>query len=340
MLINIFLTAFNAVTPIVLLILFGYLLKQKGFLNESFTKIGSKLVFNIFLPAMLFINVYEIPSMESITWDLMIYCLVMVFVLFAIGLVLALITTKDPRRRGPIWQCTLRSNFAIIGMPLAAALGGDDATAVAAMVVAVAVPAFNILSVIALSVFVPQSGGSKISFKGVVKDILRNSLTQAVFAGLACLVIRALQIKFCGRVVFALNNQTAFLYKAIKNLSSVCSPFALIVLGAQCEFSAVKGMFKELSAGIIGRLILAPMLCLGGAILLNKFGVLSCGANEFPALVAVFGSPTAVSGAIMAAEMKNDDQLATQMVMWTSVVSVLTIFVIVCVLMSMGLLAA
>ena len=208
---NIFLTAFNAVMPIVLLILFGYFLKQKGFLNENFTKIGSKLVFKIFLPAMLFINVYEIDGMDSIAWDLMIYCLGMVFLLFVLGLVLALLTTKDPRRRGPIWQCTLRSNFAIIGMPLAAALGGDAAIAVAAMVVAVAVPAFNVLSVIALSVFVPQSGGSKISFKGIVKDILKNSLTQSVFIGLACLVVRALQVKYFGRVLFALSDQTEFL---------------------------------------------------------------------------------------------------------------------------------
>ena len=335
---NIFITALNAVAPIVLLILLGYLLKRKGFLTEGFVKNGSKLVFNLCLPAMLFVNVYEISGMESISWDILIYCLVMIMIVFVAGLAIALLCTKDPRRRGVIWQCSFRSNFAIIGMPLAAALGGVEATAVAAVVVTVAVPAFNILSIVAMSVFVPQSGRDKISVAGVLKSIATNSLTQAVLAGLLCLVVRWLQVEFFGEVVFALNNQTKFLYKVVENLAAICSPFALLILGAQCDFTAVKGMFKEITAGVLTRLVFAPVLCIGGAILLNSLGVISCGPNEFPALVAVFGSPTAVSGAIMATEMKNDEQLATQLVMWTSIVSIATIFVIVCVLMSMGLL--
>lgn len=335
---NILLTAINAIAPIVILILLGYGLKQIGFITKDFAKIGSKLVFNICLPAMLFVNVYELSGMEAVTWDLLLYCIIMIFIIFAIGLVIALCFTRDPGRRGAIWQCSFRSNFAIIGMPLAASLGGSQAVATAAMVTTVAIPTFNILSVIALSVFVPQSGGNKISAKGVVKDIMKNALTRAVLVGLACLAIRGLQVEIFGEVVFALNNQTKFLYKVIENLAAICSPFALLILGAQCEFSAVKGMFKELAAGVTARLVVAPLLCIGGAIILSSMGIISCGPNEFPALVAVFGSPTAVSGAIMAAEMKNDDQLATQLVMWTSVVSVITIFVIVCVLMSMGML--
>lgn len=335
---KIFLTAVNAVLPIVLLILLGYYLKVSGFLSENFIKTGSKLVFRICLPAMLFVNVYEISDMGQISWDILIYCLAVIFALFAIGFGIAMISAKEPGRRGAIWQCTFRSNFAIIGMPLAAALGDSEATAVAAMVVTVAVPAFNILSVVALSAFVPQSGGKKITAKGVLTDIAKNPLTISVMAGFLCLLIRWAQQRFLGEVVFALNRDLTFLYKVISNLAAICSPFALLILGGQCEFSAVKGMFRELAAGVLGRLVVAPAVCIGGAIALTALGVLHCGPNEFPALVALFGSPTAVSGAIMAAEMKNDEQLATQLVMWTSVVSVVTIFIIVCVLMSMGLL--
>lgn len=335
---KIFLTAVNAILPIVILILIGYYLRKSGFLSEGFAKTGSKLVFRVCLPAMLFTNVYEISGMNAISWDLLIYCLVVIFVIFAVGFGIAVATAKDPRRRGVIWQCSFRSNFAIIGMPLAAALGDDKATAVAAMVVTVAVPMFNILSVVSMSVFVPQSGENKLSAKGVLKDIAKNPLTTAVLVGFLCLLVRWLQQHYLGRVVFSLDRQTAFLYKVIDNLGAICSPFALLILGAQCEFSAVRGMFKEITAGVLSRLVLAPALCIGGAIALGALGVLSCGPNEFPALVALFGSPTAVSGAIMAAEMKNDEQLATQLVMWTSIVSIATIFILVCILMSMGFL--
>ena len=335
---DIFLTALNAVAPIVLMILLGYLLKCKGFLTEEFIKNGSKVVFRLCLPAMLFTNVYEIAGMEDISWDFLLYCIVMILVVFVVGLLISLATTKDPRRRGVIWQCSFRSNFAIIGLPLAAALGGNEAVAVAAMVVTVAVPAFNVLSVIALSVFVGDSETGKTSPVRIVKDIAMNPLTLSVLAGLLCLAIRGLQMSVFGEVVFALNNQTKFVYKVLDNLGAMCSPFALLILGAQCEFSAVKGMFKEITAATLTRLVIAPVLCIGGAIALTAMGVLSCGPNEYPAMVAVFGSPTAVSGAIMAAEMKNDGQLGTQLVMWTSIVSIVTIFTIVCILMSMGLL--
>ena len=95
---------------------------------------------------------------------------------------------------------------------------------------------------------------------------------------------------------------------------------------------------KEITIGIVWRIVLAPVIGLGCAILLNKLGILSCGANEYPALLALFGSPVAVSSAIMAEQMHNDEQLATQLVVWTSICSIVTIFAFVCVLMGMGLL--
>ena len=55
-LMDILITAVNAVMPIILVILLGYLLKQSGFLSKDFVKTGNKLVFNVCLPCMLFIN--------------------------------------------------------------------------------------------------------------------------------------------------------------------------------------------------------------------------------------------------------------------------------------------
>ena len=48
---SIFLFAINAVLPLVLLILLGYLLRRVGFLNDEFLKIGNKVVFRVALPA-------------------------------------------------------------------------------------------------------------------------------------------------------------------------------------------------------------------------------------------------------------------------------------------------
>ena len=337
---NIFMTAVNAVFPIVALILFGYILRKKGFFPESFIKTGSWFVFNVCLPCMLFTNVYEISGMDAIPWDIVIYCVLAVFLLFVLGLGIALVTTKDLKRRGVIWQVTFRSNFAIIGIPLAASLGDSEAVAVAAVAITFVIPFYNILSVVALSVFSGQSDSGKISVRGLLKSIITNPLTISVLAGLACVLIRTVQQQIFGEVVFSLSNHTKFLYTAVSNMASMASPFALIVLGGQCEFSAVKGMFKEILVGTLARIVLAPIIVIGGALLLSRFtSFLDCGSNELPALISLFGSPMAVSGAVMAGQMKNDEQLATQLVVWSSVGSIATIFITVCVLMSAGLLA-
>ena len=73
---------------------------------------------------------------------------------------------------------------------------------------------------------------------------------------------------------------------------------------------------------------------------MNRLGIVSCGPAEYPALVALYASPVAVSSAIMATEMKNDEQLATQLVVWTTLFSGITIFIIVCILMALGLIIA
>jgi predicted permease len=333
-------TAVNAVVPIILLIFLGYALRRTGFLNENFTKTGNSLVFNLCLPAMLFVNVYNIENLSVIRWDVVAYCLGVIGILFLVGLISALTTTAVPERRGVILQCAFRSNFAIIGLPLAASLGGSGAEAMAAVISAFSIPVFNILAVISLSVFVTKPDGGKTDIKKILLNIAGNPLILGVAAGLLCLCIRWAQAAYCGQVVFSLKNQLQFLYTALNNLKAVASPLALIVLGAQFEFAAVKGLWKEITVATAVRIVGAPVLGIGLAALLNHFvPSLGWGANEYPALVALFGSPVAVSSAVMAKAMDNDGQLATQLVVWTSIGSMVTIFLTVCLLIFAGLLA-
>jgi len=336
---NILMTAVNAVLPIILLILLGYFLKKKKFLSDSFVLTGNKLVFNILLPCMLFINVYDIESFSAIQWDMVAYAVMMVLIIFGLGFVTAILSTDNEKRKGVIWQCTFRSNFAIIGLSLAEALGGNEAMGMAAVISAFTIPIFNILGVIVLSFFVDKSGSGNVDIKRMLLNIARNPLIIGVVLGLVCLGLRTIQMKLFGEEVFLLRKHVRFFYTAINNLKMIASPFALIVLGGQFEFSAARGMKKEIIVGTLWRIVLAPILGIGTAVLLSEYtSLLSCGVNEYPALIALFGSPVAVSSAVMARAMGNDEQLATQLVVWTSVCSIVTIFLQVCLLMGAGLL--
>jgi len=335
---KVIITAANAVLPIVLLILLGYYLRNRNFFDEKFLKTGNRLMFQICLPAMLFINVYDIPNLSAINWGLVWYCIGAVAFLFIGGLLISIVTTKEPDRKGVIWQCVFRSNFAIIGLPLTAALANDSAEAAAAVLSAFTIPMFNIFAVIALSFFHREKGQQKINWKKMILDILRNPLITGVVLGIAALVLRQIQETVIGRTCFALKSNLPFLYQTLNFLKSIASPLALIILGGSFVFDGARGRMREISVAVVSRLLLAPTIGIGGAYFLgNCLGLFSCSGSEYAALIALFGTPVAVSSAVMAWEMHSDHQLATQLVVWTSVLSVFTIFLLVCVLMLIGL---
>lgn len=335
----IFLTAANAVLPIVLLIFIGYWLKQIGFLSEDFLDTGNKLVFRLFLPISLFVSVYTIESIQNLPWDVIVYCLIITLLIFVLGLVTAMWSTNVIRRRGVMLQCIFRSNFAIIGLPLAASVGGDQAEAVAAVISAFLIPVFNVLAVTALTMF---DGTQKRNHVGaVLVNLSKNPLIKGIAAAFVCLLIRQAQISAMGRTVFTLKDQLPFLYSVLTMLKNCTTPVALIVMGGKFTFSAAKGMMKEIVIGSVWRIVLAPVIGVGLAILLSRYtNLISFGPNEYPSLVGLFASPVAVSSAIMAKQMGGDDQLATQYVIWTSVCSMVTVFLLISAMVAMGLLAA
>ena len=354
---NIILTAINAIAPIVLLIVLGYVLKRIKFLSKDFLKLGNKLVFRVLLPVMLFMNIYD-SDWSAFRWDIILYALIAISVIFCLGLLTCILTTKKAERRGVILQCIFRSNFAIIGTSLAASLAGNglgqSVSANVALLQAFSIPVFNILAVISLSVFAGKEPATdektqseaaasvkpKHGVKAILKGIVTNPLIIGVAVGLVFLGIRQAEVAAFGEVVFSIKNHLTFLHSALAMLGSIASPLALIVLGGQFEFSATKGMLKEIIVATSWRLVLAPLLGIGVAVLLTRYTpILPLGPSEFPALVALFATPVAVSSAIMAAEMKSDEQLATQLVVWTSILSIITIFVTVCLLMAAGYLA-
>lgn len=333
---TIFVTAVNAILPIVLLIALGYGLRQCSFLTKEFVAGGNKLMFRLLIPLMLFTNTYTIESFSSVPWDLTLYGAGMVLVIFLLGYFLTPGLTREPGRKGALLQSTFRSNTAVIGISLAQALGGEEAVQVATVVTAVCVPLLNVLAVMALSLY--GSNGGKLDGKKLLKNIVTNPLILGIAAGFLCIALRAVEKAVFGSVVFTLGGNLQFLYSALRQAGSIATPFALIILGAQFNFAAMGDMKKEILWGTAWRVVIAPALGLGAAIALNQFGVLHCASADYPALIALFGTPTAVSSAVMAGQMGCDEQLATQIVVWSSVASIFTLFVTVCLLMGMGLL--
>ena len=107
-------------------------------------------------------------------------------------------------------------------------------------------------------------------------------------------------------------------------LYGLATPLALIILGVQFEFSAISELKKEIVFGTIIRTVIVPVLGLGIALLF--FRERFTGAH-FAAFVALFATPLAVSTVPMTQEMKGDTALAGQLVVWTTLLSGITIFI-------------
>ncbi len=329
-----FIFAANAVLPIVLMIAFGWVLKKIGLLSAEFLNVGNKFTFRVLLPVLLFYNVYNINSLSDINPVFVLYGLGGVLVIFFGAIAVTCLYTKDPAKRGSLIQAAFRSNYAIIGLPLAEALFGAKGAAAAGVMSAFCVPLFNILGVVALSIFNGSNKKGAFDVKKILLGIIKNPLILGTLAGLASLALRELFV-LCG-VGFRLRDIT-FLYKTLENVKSICTPFALIVLGGRFEFSAVSRLWKDILFGTLIRTVAVPVLGLGGALLLKYTLVPGLSGEHFATYVGVFATPVAVASAIMAKEMGAHDELAGQLVVWTSLVSTVTIFIYVTILRSIGI---
>ena len=332
---EVFSFSFNAVAPILLVTVAGYIIKVSGLFDDSFFKKCNTLVFRVLLPILLFKNVYDINSISDINFSALLYCVAAILVLCLIGNLSAKIFADNRQQKGVINQCTFRSNYAIIGIPLAESLGSAEALAFAGVLSAVSIPLFNVLAVILLSHYSQKDSDTNI--KDTLKSAAKNPLIRGVGLGIIVLLVRQfIPINETGELVFSVKDDLPFLYSAVSNLARAASPIALVVLGARFDFSAVKSLIKPITASVVLRLIVAPLVGVGGAMLLSYAGIMPFTATEYPALISLFGTPVAVSSAVMVGEIGGDEQLAGQLVVWTSLMSVFSIFITVFLMKSLG----
>ena len=324
-----FIFALNAVLPIILIVAIGYFLKKRGFMDQKFAKMANKLVFNFFLPPLLFLNVYKIKDIGDIDFGFILYGIIVLISLFLLAIPAVIAFTKDASRRGVLLQSSFRSNFAYIGIPVAMSLFGEEGVAVASILSAAFIPVFNILAVISLSMF--NTGSEKPSVKKILIGIVKNPLIQSIVLGLIVLAMRSYFVKYS--ISFRLSDIKP-VFEVMELISKLATPLALLSLGAQFEFSAVKELKREISFGVLLRCAISPAIGIGIAYFAfgNKFG-----GAEFAAFVAAFATPVAVSSIPMAQEMGGDVQLAGQLVVWTTLLSVATQFIAAFLLKSAGI---
>lgn len=323
--------------PILILVFVGYFLRCIHFADDAFFKKLNKMVFKVFLPVLLYWNVYEIENLGLVRWSAVFYCVFAVLFICLVGYGVTKLFFKGRENIGVLTQCSFRSNYAIIGIPLAESLGGAEAVAFASILSAVTIPLFNILAVIILSHY--SSRNENQSLKHTLKSALTNPLIISVAFGVVTVAIREnLPLNELGDPIFTLENNLPFVYTALSRLAKVASPVALVVLGARFDFKAIGVLKREIFTGAFMRLAFAPLVGIGFAVLLSEYTTfINVTSVEYPALISLFSTPVAVSSAVMTGEIGGNEQLAGQLVVWTSIFSMLTMFAVIFVMKNFSL---
>lgn len=173
--------------------------------------------------------------------------------------------------------------------------------------------------------------------KGVIHQCIFRSNFALIGVPLGLLVAFIKMVMIKNGVPNPLTKVT-FPYTIVSYLARAATPVSLLVLGGQFDMQRMSGYKKQLIIGVTGRNLIAPLLGVGGAVLLTLTGYANFGPDVFAALIALFGTPVAVASAIMAEAMDNDGQLAGQLVVWTTILSLVTLFVIIFIVRALGLL--
>ena len=329
---NTFFYAFNAVMPIMLLIARGYFVRHMGFGSDSFFTLLNRRCFHLFLPVQLFTNMLSIHALSDVNWLLMLCCLVGFLLCLAVGYLASHFLIRDPRQKGVILQSSFRSNQAIIGIVLSQALGGAEAVAVASVASAIFVPIFNVLAVVVLTLY--SGKRETLSGKKLLLDVVKNPLIIGIAAGLLVVFVRQ-SVPGITTLWQACFSRFTILDKLLESLSQIASPLMLIALGARFDLKAAGNLAGKVALGTVLRLIVSPIFGLGLAILLRV--PLGLTGGELAGLIALFASPVAISSAVMVQEIGGDEQLANQLVVWSSILSMVTLFLLAYLLRTTGL---
>lgn len=305
----------NAVMPLFLLVLLGYVIKSVGMVTDEWLTIANKFSFNVTFFILLFYSIY-ISDISSIASPKLVYfCVISVLVITAICYLLVPFFVKDRFKTGVVIQGIYRTNFLLFGIPLVLNMFGEESRPVTAIIAAVIIPMFNIIAVVTLSLYNKNSSG-KVDFINLFKSLAKNPLILGCAFGF---FFKFLNIPL-----------PAFMTNTLGQISDLAVPFALIILGGQFQFMGFLKNINLVVRVVLIKLVLVPVIVLSIAVIMGFRGV------ELGVLIALFTSPGAVSSSIMAYNMDCDGDLAGQIVVFGTIFSVFTIFISIFILKSLS----
>ena len=291
----------SAVVPSAIYLTIGIILRKCRVIGERDVKRFTHMVFVALYPFIMFDNLYGKSIRDNLDFRLGAYALGFTALQLIVSWAFVCRIEKDNYDRGAMIQALYRSNFVLMGFPIAINLFGKGNIAPVAIIMMLVVPFYNISAVILFEYF----RGGKVDVVQMLKKILTNPI---IDGAIAAAVVMILGIKLPAPVE-----------STVTSLSDATSPIALILLGGGLNFKSFESDKRKVALCTFGKLVFFPVFCIAGAV--------AIGLRDVPLIaVMLMGSaPVALASFTMASSMGGNGRLAGEIVVTTTLLSCLTI---------------
>jgi predicted permease len=308
-----FIICVNAVIPSAIYLIIGITLKVTGVIKDEEVKKFTHVVFVTLYPFIMFDNLYGKNIADNMDVKLGLYAVGFTVLQFAASWIFVCAIEKSNYERGAMIQALYRSNYVLMGFPIAVNLFGKGNITAVAIIMMLVVPFYNITAVIVFETF----RGGKVNFGQMLKRILTNPI---IDGGIAAFIVMMLGIKLPPAVEMT-----------VGTLSDATSPVAMILLGAALNLKGFRSDRVRILICTLGKLVVFPALGITGAVLLGITGV------QLIAVTLMVAAPVALASYAMASSMGGNGELAGELVVITTVCSCFTIPVFLFILKTNGL---
>ncbi|WP_369600245.1 AEC family transporter [Hahella sp. SMD15-11] len=294
--------AFDAIAPIFLVVLLGVVFRQRGWIDHQFVQQGSRLVFNVALPTLIFLSLSTLDLNQVLDPRQVIVALTGVLLGFLALWWFSRIHVPRADQRGVWVQGAFRGNLGIVGIALCAQVYGATNLAMASLLLGVITLLYNVLSVWVLQRARQQTSSG---WHPLVTSMLRNPLILSI---LASLPFAWWHLSLPG-----------WIHTAAGYFARMTLPLALICVGASLSPDVLRRAGKLALTASLAKLVLLPAAQLALAMAAGVSGM------ALGTLFLMLGSPTATASFIMVRAMGGDDELAAAIIVISTLASFVTL---------------
>ena len=308
-----FIICVNAVIPSAIYLIIGIILRLSGSVTEEQVRKFTHVVFIALYPFIMFDNLYGKNIADNMDMRLGLYAVGFTLLQFALSWAFVVRIEKDNYERGAMIQALYRSNYVLMGFPIAVNLFGKGNITAVAIIMMLVVPFYNISAVILFETF----RGGRADIRQMFRKIMTNPI---IDGGIAAFIVMALGIRLPEAVEMT-----------VSSLSDATSPIAMILLGAALNINGFRSDRRRIVICTLGKLVVFPAFGIAGAVLLGITGV------QLIAVTLMVAAPVALASYAMASSMGGNGELAGELVVITTVCSCFTIPVFLFILKTNGL---